>query len=197
VADIAVVLATVLAVGFLLPQILRLRRTHVADGVSATWAAFGTVVNAWWVAYLAHERLWGGLPATVAVVVFYALTLALVLAARPTAVPTALSWGGGYAVFLGAVAAAFGWTVLGTVLGLSYGVQVTPSVWAAYRSPDPYGVSLPTWLLGGAQGVLWGIYGGAHRDAGILVYAAVAVVAATAIVARVAATRSRRPVPTR
>ena len=71
----------------------------------------------------------------------------------------------------------------------SFGVMLAPSLWTAYRTPDPSGVSPGTWWLGFTEGFLWGIYGWHHADAGILSFAIIAVVGSLLMVARYYATR--------
>ena len=44
-----------------------------------------------------------------------------------------------WAALLTATAVIAGWTTLGVVLGLSYGVMLTPSIWTAFRTADPSG----------------------------------------------------------
>ena len=195
IGDIALAVATVLAAVYLGPQIWRLWHTRNPDGVSPTWACFGTVINAAWIVYLVAEELWPALVATVIVVASYLTTAYLVLRLRPRAAPGAIGRAAIVAVGLTLVAVLFGWTALGIVLGLSYGLQVAPSVWSAYAVDDPAGISLPTWWLGLAQAVLWGIYAVGVADAGIITYAVIGVVSSAAIIGRVTLTRRPRPVP--
>ena len=62
------------------------------------------------------------------------------------------------AVLVAAWAAAGG-AGIGTALIASFILQVTPSVWSAYRTDRPTGISRGTWLLVLAELLCWGIYG--------------------------------------
>ena len=65
-ADIAVIVATILAVGSLVPQAVRLLRTRDIVGVSVLWTVLGVVTNLAWFAYALARELWAGAPATLA-----------------------------------------------------------------------------------------------------------------------------------
>jgi hypothetical protein len=97
----------------------------------------------------------------------------------------------GWGALLAMVAVGGGLDLLGVALGISIGVQLSPSVWSAYRSPDPTGVSPGTWWIGLAEAVLWGYYGLFHRDAGIITFGIVATVASALMLARYYATRGQ------
>jgi len=84
-----------------------------------------------------------------------------------------------------------GWTTLGVALGLSFGVMMTPSLWTAYRTPDPSGISAGTWWLGVAEAALWGFYGWHNADAGIITFAVTALLGSAGMLARLAATKHR------
>lgn len=71
--------ATVLAAVFLVPQIVRLVVQRDAAGVSPTWAAFGVVTNAAWVAYLGANGLWAAAAAPALAVVTYGITLVVLV----------------------------------------------------------------------------------------------------------------------
>jgi uncharacterized protein with PQ loop repeat len=192
--DLTVIVATILAVASLVPQALRLHRTRDTAGVSVLWTALGTITNAAWAVYLTHKGLWAGLTATIATVLFYGgLFIALVRLRAPWR-PAALG-GIGWALFLCAVLALGGWVALGAVLGVSYGVQVAPSVWTAYRTWAPTGISPGTWSLLLVQVLLWGVYGLAERDGAIVLFAVTGTIASILMLARWAVTRGRAPEP--
>jgi len=187
-ASTAAIAGTVLAVLALVPQILKLYRTGLVDGVSPTWAAFGLVTNVAWTAYLAQEGLWLTVPATVLVSVAYAMTFTLLVRAGvgiSTPVIAAAVWGAALLV----VAAVGGWSALGIVLGLSHAVQAAPSIWTAYRSPTPRGIAPGTWAIALAEGLLWGYYGWWYADVPLVLFAVVASAASVAMLARYGATR--------
>ena len=56
-----------------------------------------------------------------------------------------------------------GWNDLGTVLGLSNGLYLGPSVYAAWRMYAPVGVAPLTWVLTAGEGMLVGLLRGARR----------------------------------
>jgi uncharacterized protein with PQ loop repeat len=186
----AAIAATILTVLSLMPQMLRLRRTGAAEGVSPTWAGFGVVTNIAWFAYLTHEALWVSVPAPVLMAIFYGITFSAVRRAGQPQQPARLA-SATWAVVLAAGAAAGGWSLLGVLLGLSYIVQVTPAVWTAYTTPRPRGVAPLTWLIVLAEAVLWGYYGWWYRDTALLLFAATAVLASALMIIRYAATRHR------
>ena len=84
-----------------------------------------------------------------------------------------------------------GWTTLGVVLGLSYGVMLTPSVWTAFRTADPSGISPGTWWIGIAEDFLWGYYLWIHSDVGMLAFSVVSLVGSLVMVARYHSTRGQ------
>jgi uncharacterized protein with PQ loop repeat len=192
-ATIAVLAATVLATVGLLPQVAKLIRTRVPDGVSITWAGFGVVTNTAWAVYLISQELWLAVPSVVMVVAGYAATF-LVLARLGTPWNRAVALGAGWAVVLVGTGLATGWAGLGTLLGFSYIVQVAPGLWVAYRTPQPKGISPATWTIALVEGLLWGYYGWWHGDVPLMIFAVVATAASTAMLARYAFTRRRLPV---
>ena len=142
----------------IVPQILRLLRTGRTEGVSPAWAAVGMTLNFGWLAYLMAEELWVPIPSVVVAIVSFAAALYLLYRSGADVRASVL--------FCAAIAAACvviqlvaGWTVLGTVLGLSNGLYLGPSVVAAWRSHTPVGVSTLTWILAEFEGLLWGLYG--------------------------------------
>lgn len=188
--DLAALAATVLAVGGLWPQILRLVRTGDIAGVSLSWATLGVATNGAWFAYALHEELWFAAPCTVAMVCFYsALGVVLVrhgvAARRPVAL--ALAW----SVLMALIGVVGGWSALGIVLGLAYAVQVAPSVWSAYRTWAPSGISPATWAISIVEIALWGTYGVAESDPAVMTFAFTGVLAGGAILARLYTTRHR------
>lgn len=187
-ANLAVVLATLATLSFLVPQIVKLIRTGDSAGVSTTWPAIGLTANVGWFVYFVHQRLWLSLAAPFGAVVGYVVTLWAL--ARTGRLLTASYLRG--AVFTGTMVATTvvaGWTALGVLLGLSFGLMMLPSLWVAFRTPDPSGISPGTWWLGVAEAFLWGFYGWYHADAGIVTFAITAVIGSGAMLARYAVTR--------
>jgi hypothetical protein len=85
-----------------------------------------------------------------------------------------------------------GWIIAGVALGALYGVQLSPAVAAVYRTADVSGVSLATWVLAAAEAALWGIYGTATLDIGLLTLAGTGVFMSCLVLARLFIRRPRR-----
>ncbi len=177
---------TLLAVGYTVPQLRKLRRMSTAAGVSVAALTCSTISNiAWTVFGVAESDIWIVLPALVSV--------------PATAGALALAWHRGGSrerlwlpvVWLGVVLAAtlstpwVGHAPITAVLGCSVALLVTPAALTAWRSTDVSAIAASAWallivdaLLAGAYGVLAGI------DAN-LIYAAVATIGSLAILLRV------------
>ena len=195
-ADSAAVIATVLAVITLIPQIMKLWRTRNAEGVSATWAAFGTVSNGAWAAYLASQSLWLALPSTSVMAVFDLIPL-LLIGWTGRSILRATSLGTLWARALTAAGLVGGWQGLGLILGVSFGVQATPSLWTAFHTWAPRGISSGTWQLILIEGVLWGVYGAGYSDRAVVVYGILSTIASALMLGRYYGTRHRWLDPTR
>jgi uncharacterized protein with PQ loop repeat len=183
-------LATVMSGAFLVPQLLRLRRTLDGGGVSATAAAVGLVSTLGWAVYGVGTTTAALVPPSVIGAVQYASLLVLLRRAGATIGPgvmVALVW----CVFLAASAAAAAatghelWSGLGTSLAIAVVVQYAPAVVDAWRSDSADGISEPTWLLVGLTGVIWIAYGMLVDDAAVAAYGAVLATAAGAVLAAV------------
>ena len=177
--------ATVLAAWQLVPQVVKLRRVALPAGLSPTWALLGISTNVAWVAYRWSQGLWLGLPSPLIAAGLYIITLWLIAGSQPD-----LRWAGvaGVAWFccIGGAGAIGGWVLVGTVLGLSSGLQAAPSIWAAYRSGRPIGIAPTLWLVGLAQALLWGYYGWANADVAMVLYGVTLSLAALLILGRYA-----------
>jgi uncharacterized protein with PQ loop repeat len=183
--------AAVLAVPQFLPQLARLRRTGATAGVSWSWAALTSLNNAAWLGYFALSGFWTALVPALAATVL-AGTLAIMLARRGAGASRrsavlVLGW----AAMLLTAAGLFGRLGLGTALTAAFLLQVTPSVWTAYRAADTTGVSPGTWLLIFAELLCWGVFGVYESDLRLTVLGVTGVAASLLVLARVAArTRS-------
>ncbi len=185
-ANSSVILATLLAWWSLIPQIRKLLRTGDIAGVSGTWPAIGLVSNAGWTAYLLSQQLWAAAPSTAGMIVFYVVVLRTLGVAGARLVIPLIRGAVGIVILAGAFALG-SWPVLGLVLGWAYVPQLAPAVWAAYRTPDPSGISAGTWALIGVEAALWLVYGWLLADTPVMIFAVVGVVAAGLILLRVAA----------
>ena len=172
------------------PQIVRLLRTRRIEGVSPAWAAVGMTINLGWITWVLAERLWLPIPAVVAAIASFGAVLYL-LYRNGADVRAALWVSAGIAVACVGIQQAAGWTVLGTVLGLSNGLYLGPSVVAAWRAHTPVGVSPLSWVLTVLEGAVWGLYGALVAAVPIMVYGATAILLAAAVLLRLWMTRHR------
>jgi len=113
--------------------------------------------------------------------------LAVMLARRGERFPRrsaalVLTWA---ALLIGAVGL-FGRAGLGTALAAAFLLQVTPSVWTAYRSDRPAGIAAGTWLLIFGELLCWGVFGLYEHDPRLIVLGATGVVASLLVLARLA-----------
>ena len=144
--DYTPIAATAFAVPQFLPQIRKLRATGDTAGVSWSWATLTSLNNTAWIAYFALEHYWTALiPSSSAASL--AGTLAILLSLRGQARPRPSVLIGTWAAMLVTAYLILGRTGLGALLTAAFVVQVAPSVWTAYRTPRPTGLSAGTWLL--------------------------------------------------
>ena len=174
----------------ILPQIVRLIRTGRTEGVSPAWAAGGMTINLGWLAYVIDGGFWVTIPSIGAAVSSFAVALALLYRSGAD-VRAGLLMSLALAAASVAVQRVAGWTVLGTVLGLSNGLYLGPSVIAAWRSHAPVGVSPATWWLTVAEGLKWGLYGVLVAAVPIMVYGSTAILLALLVLLRLRITRDR------
>ena len=189
-ADVSVIVATVLAVASLIPQIGKLWSTKDPTGVSITWPALGLVTNVRWTAYLYQQRLWLSVPSAALMVIFYGVILILLARVGQrlwAGAARGLAWG----ITLSAIGVTGGWLILGVVLGTSAAIQVVPAIWTAFRTYAPSGISPGTWWIILAEAALWGVYGKAYADVAIIIFAITASATALLMLARFYATRHR------
>lgn len=178
------VTAAVFAVPQFLPQLTRVGRTRDTAGVSWSWAALTSVSNGGWIAYFALSRFWTALIPAISVTVL-AGALAVMLG-RCGVVPDlrAAAITGGWSVLLVLAWLSAGRIGLGTALAVSFVLQVTPSVWTAYRTERPTGLSAGTWLLILAELACWGVYGLHKSDARLTVLGCTGVAASLLMLGR-------------
>jgi len=185
-------LAAILAVPQFLPQLARLARTGQTAGVSWSWAALTSINNAAWAGYFALSGFWTALVPAISATVL-AGTLAVMLARRRAGLPRrpaalALAW----TALLLTAASLFGRAGLGTALTAAFLLQVTPSVWTAYRADHTAGIAAGTWLLIFGELLCWGVFGIYQADPRLIVLGATGVAASLLILARVARPRAPR-----
>ncbi len=189
-ANLVGIVATAVTFVQIVPQIVRLIRTGRTEGVSPAWAAGGATINLGWLAYVIEGRFWVTIPSIIVAVVSFLLALVL-LHRNGARIRAGLLMSGAIALASVVIQQAAGWTVLGTVLGLSNGLYLGPSVVAAWRSHTPVGVSPWTWLLTVLEGLKWGFYGVLVEAVPIMVYGSTAILLALLVLLRLWVARDR------
>jgi hypothetical protein len=184
VLDYAPIAAAAFGVPQFLPQILKLRATHDAPGVSLSWAALTTLNNAAWFGYFALSRYWTALvPA--ASVTLLAGVLTLMLTRRGRGRPRQSAAIGAWAATLAAAYGIAGRGGLGTLLAVAFVVQVAPSLWTAYRTPRPTGVSAGTWALILGELACFLLFGLRESDPRLIALGVTGVTASALMLARI------------
>lgn len=180
--------APIAAAGFgipqFVPQMLKLRATRDAAGVSWAWAALTAVSNAAWIAYFALYRYWTALIPSCSVTLL-AGALTVMLTGRGAAKARSSALIGAWAAALAAVWGAAGRDGLGTALAAAFAVQVTPSLWTAYRTARPSGVSAGTWTLILGELACFLAYGMHQSDPRLIALGSTGVTASTLMLARI------------
>ena len=189
-ANLVGIVATAVTFVQILPQIVRLIRTGRTEGVSPAWAAGGATINLGWLAYVIEGRFWVTIPSIIVAIISFVLALYL-LYRNGASIRAGLLMSGAIAVASVVIQQAAGWTVLGTVLGLSNGLYLGPSVVAAWRSHAPVGVSPVTWWLTVLEGLKWGFYGVLVEAVPIMVYGSTAILLALLVLLRLWVARDR------
>ena len=184
------IVATAVTFVQIMPQIVRLLRTGHTEGVSPAWAAVGMTINLGWLTYVVEQQFWVTIPSIFAAVISFAVALYL-LNRNGADLRAGLLMSAAVAVASVGIQMGAGWTVLGTVLGLSNGLYLGPSVIAAWRSHVPVGVSPATWWLTVLEGLKWGFYGVLVFSGPIVVYGSTAVLLAALVLLRLWITRHR------
>lgn len=188
--DYAPIAATAFAVPEFLPQILKFRATRDMAGVSWAWATLTCLNNAAWIAYFALEHYWTALvPSCSATALAGTLAIVLSVKDRPRLRPSALI--AAWAAMLVAAYLILGRTGLGALLTAAFVVQVAPSIWTAYRTERPTGVSAGTWLLILGELSCWLTFGLYKSDPRLITLGLTGLTASALMLARIR--RARRP----
>ena len=194
--DYAPIAATAFAVPEFLPQLLKLRATRDTAGISWSWATLAAINNAAWLAYFALEHYWTALvPSSSATVLAGALAVLLTIRGRARPRPGIPI--GAWAVMLVAAYLILGRTGLGALLTAAFAVQVAPSLWTAYRTARPTGISAGTWLLILGELSCWLIFGLHESDPRLITLGLTGLAASTLMLARIHQTaRQQQPAAT-
>lgn len=193
---LVVIAANVLGSAMAVPQARKLLRNRNADGVSVSWAAISATVNAWWGFYGIGVGDWSIVPVSVVSVLAYIVIAVAILRFTPTPTLRQVRPAVATTIAVAAIPAAAlvidGWVTAGIVLGALYGIQLSPAVVNVYRSIDVSGVSLATWVIAFVEATLWGAYGIANLDIGLMALASTGLVMSTLVLVRLFVRRPRR-----
>jgi uncharacterized protein with PQ loop repeat len=190
--DGAPIAAAAFAIPQFVPQISKLRRTDDTAGVSWPWAALTSVDNAAWLAYFALSGYWTALaPSSSATLLAGALAAMLALRGRARARPAAMI--GAWAALLAAAFAVAGRAGLGALLTAAFVLQVTPSIWTAYRTARPTGISRGTWLLILGELSCWTAFGIHSSDPRLIVLGCTGGAASLLMLGRIRSAGRPRP----
>ena len=151
-----------------------------------------SVNNAAWLVYFALSGYWTALvPASAAALLAGALATMLALRGqakgRPALIITA------WAALLTAALTVAGRAGLGTLLTAAFVLQVTPSIWTAYRTDRPTGVSYGTWILIFGELACWTTFGVHNSDPRLMILGFTGVTASVLMLARIYSTSEIQP----
>jgi uncharacterized protein with PQ loop repeat len=180
--------APIVAAGFavpqFLPQIRKLLTNRDTAGVSPSWAALTGVNNAAWFTYFTMSRYWTALVPSTSATLLAGTLAVLLLRRRPLETrPAALI--AGWAITLAAAGVADGRAGLGALLTAAFLLQVTPSLWTAYRTPRPTGISAGTWLLILGELTCWLAFGLHAADPRLITLGISGIIVSTLMLARI------------
>jgi hypothetical protein len=129
-------------------------------------------------------------PASSATLLAGALATMLARRGQARARPVVLI--GAWVALLAAAFAVAGRSGLGALLTAAFVVQVTPSIWTAYRTARPTGISQGTWLLILGELSCWTIFGVHKSDPRLITLGFTGVAASLLMLTRVRTSRNER-----
>jgi uncharacterized protein with PQ loop repeat len=177
------VAATAFAIPQFLPQVIKVRTSGDTAGLSWPWAALTSVNNAAWFGYFVLSGFWSALAPSSSTALL-AGALAIMLARDAEEKRKAAAAISAWAAMLVAAFIVAGRSGLGTLLTAAFVIQVAPSIWTAYRTPHPTGISRGTWLLILAELSCWALYGYDESDPRLMTLGTLGVVASVLMLAR-------------
>lgn len=176
--QVVTALAVVLALSHPVPQVVRVLRTRSVAGVSGPTTWIGFTVNVAWVSYgIARDLVPVAVLSTAYVAGYVVVGALLIRGGNRRGVGTALAAG---ATLAGLVVVG-GWGLLGTALALTVLPQFLPQVVEAWTADDLTGLSPGSYVVGLADGVVWGGFGLVAADRPLVLYGVVMVSVATAV----------------
>ena len=178
---------TLLAFGYTVPQLSKLRRMRSAAGISIAALANSTISGiAWTVFGILEHDLWVALPAAVSVpATAGAMVLAWFRGGSRDRLWLPVVW---TATIIAAASSAL-WVGAGpitVVLGCSVALLVTPAALTAWRSHDVSAIAASAWAMLVVDAVLAGAYGVLADVDANLIYAAVATTGSLVVLTRLA-----------
>jgi len=144
--------ATVLTFSSSLPQVVKLVRTHDTHGVSVWTYVLWVATALFWAGWGLHVR---AVPMVVVNTALIPLLLIAVVMLHPSPLHIVFMATSAPLLVISLVVLPDAVAVIGTVLACLLAV---PSVVEVYRTEDPSGVAIGTWVLLGTAAVLWAIY---------------------------------------
>ena len=194
--DYAPIAATAFAIPQFLPQLLKLRATDDVAGLSWSWATLTGVNNAALLAYFTLSGYWLALvPSSSVTLLAGALAAMLSLRGQAGTRPAVLI--GAWVALLSAGFTVGGRTGLGTLLTAAFVLQVTPSIWTAYRTDRPTGISQGTWILILGELSCWASFGLHKSDPRLITLGFTGIAASVLMLSRIRRTQiaRRRQIP--
>lgn len=181
--ELTPIAAGIFATPQFIPQLRVVRSGRAITGVSGAWATLTSVNNAAWTVYFALSRYWTPMiSAAVVTVIAGILAIELIRRGRITRPGTQLTCA--WTILLIVLGIAFGRVALGAALATAFMVQVSPSLWSAYRTRHPTGISRGTWLLILGELVCYGLYGLRTGDPTLIVLGTIGTIASILMLAR-------------
>jgi uncharacterized protein with PQ loop repeat len=179
-------LTTILAVGYGVPQWLKVRRTGSVAGVSVPSISCALVSAVAWVLYgVWLQDIWVVLTSGAAIP---GLTAALVVLLRSHASRQGLwmTWAWVATILAAAAAVPVTEAPITLVLGGSILWYVAPAMWTAWTSADVSGISRGAWILLLVESAVCTAYGVLADVPAYLVYAGIASIGAISVLVRLA-----------
>ncbi|MFP5322421.1 MAG: hypothetical protein ACLGIC_11325 [Acidimicrobiia bacterium] len=176
--QVVTALAVVLALSHPVPQVVRVLRTRSVAGVSGPTTWIGFTVNVAWMTYgIARGLVPVAVLSTAYVAGYVVVGTLLVRGGNRRGIGTGVV----AAAALAGLVAVGGWGLLGTALALAVVPQFLPQVVEAWTADDLTGLSPGSYVVGLADGVVWGGFGLVAADRPLVLYGAVMVSVATAV----------------
>ena len=191
IAQVGVILATLLATAGALPQLRRVNRTGDTSGVSLAMITLNIASEVGWFIHLSGRGSWAAVPTCVVIVIVYGALLATLVNAGARS-SSALVAGALWVGCLSGSWVAIGPAALAALLAVTKVIQSVPPVWTAWRTRRPSGISTATWCAAVVEGLLWALYGVTRHDPALVTLGATGTVAGLAVLARVTSDGTRR-----